>query len=78
MPATSSVAPETLTLDVVATRGGEIESRHRVHAAVVRGDGTLLARAHDPALRTWWRSCAKPFQLLPMLEDGSFDRSRMG
>lgn len=77
-PAPSAQAPETLTLDVVATRGGEIESRHRVHAAVVRADGTLVARAHDPALRTWWRSCAKPFQLLPMLEDGSFDRLGWG
>lgn len=66
-------APETLSLDVVVTRGGLVESRHRVHAAVVRHDGTLLAAARDPDLVTWWRSCAKPFQVMPMLEDGTFD-----
>ncbi len=66
-------APEALTLDVVVTRAGVVESRHRVHAAVVRFDGVLLAQAHDANLHTWWRSCAKPFQVMPMLEDGSFD-----
>ncbi len=66
-------APESLTLDVVVTRAGHVESRHRVHAAVVRADGTRIAQARDPELLTWWRSCAKPFQVLPMLLDGSFD-----
>ncbi len=70
--------PETLTLDVVVTRAGHVESRHRVHAAVVRADGTRLAQAHDPELFTWWRSCAKPFQVMPLLEDGSFDRFGWG
>ncbi len=73
-----SVGRDVLSLDVAVTRAGHVESRHRVHAAVVRADGSLLARAHDPALLTWWRSCAKPFQLLPMLEDGSFDRLGWG
>jgi L-asparaginase II len=65
--------PERLSLDVVVTRGPLVESRHRVHAAVVRHDGVRLAAAHDPELVAWWRSCAKPFQLLPMLRDGTFD-----
>ncbi len=33
----------SLELDVVATRGAEIESRHRVHAAVVGRDDSLVA-----------------------------------
>jgi L-asparaginase II len=69
----SAIGPDRLSLDVVVTRGGLVESRHRVHAAVVRHDGLQLAVARDPALVTWWRSCAKPFQVMGMLRDGSFD-----
>lgn len=69
---------EQLSLDVVATRGGVIESRHRVHAAVVGPADRLLAVAGDPALRTFWRSCAKPFQVMPLVESGGFDRAGWG
>lgn len=47
-------------------RGGMVESRHRVHAAVVRPDGTLLASVGDPDFVTFLRSAAKPFQALPL------------
>lgn len=71
----------TLSLDIVATRGALVESRHAVHAAVVRagasGD-TLLAAAGDPDAVSYWRSCAKPFQVLPVLRDGGFDCARWG
>ncbi|GJG88470.1 asparaginase [Gemmatimonadetes bacterium T265] len=71
----------TLSLDVIATRGALVESRHAVHAAVVRagpaGD-QLVAAAGDPNTVTYWRSCAKPFQVLPLLRDGGFDRARWG
>jgi L-asparaginase II len=69
----ASPAAEPLSLDVVVTRGGLVESRHRVHATVIRHDGTTVASARDPQLVTWWRSCAKPFQVMGMLRDGSFD-----
>ncbi len=59
-----------MTLDVIVTRGAVVESRHRVHAAVVDWSGRLLISARDPHLTAWWRSCAKPFQVLPMLERG--------
>jgi L-asparaginase II len=72
-PSSPAPAPEQLSLDVVVTRGGLVESRHRVHAAVVRHDGVRLATARDPELVTWWRSCAKPFQAMGMLRDGTFD-----
>jgi len=55
-------------------RGGATETVHRVHVAVVDADGTLVARAGDPALVTFWRSAAKPFQALPLVADGVADR----
>jgi L-asparaginase II len=51
-------------------RGSLLESRHRVHVAVVDASGRLVARAGDPEYRTFWRSAAKPFQALPLVEDG--------
>ena len=61
-------------LDVVAMRGSLIESRHRVHAAVVDENDRLVGGARDSALVTCSRSCAKPFQVMPLLESGGFDR----
>lgn len=66
-----------LHLDVEVTRGDTVESRHRVHAAVVEGD-QLIAGARDPHLVTMWRSCAKPFQVMPLLTSGGFDKLRWG
>ena len=60
-------------LDVIVTRGNAVESRHRVHAAVVDASDRLIGGARDPQLTTWWRSCAKPFQVMPLLESGGFD-----
>ncbi|MEJ7810346.1 MAG: asparaginase [Gemmatimonadaceae bacterium] len=65
--------PTELNLDVVVTRGGIVESRHRVHAAVVDARGALIARAGDPELVTFARSCAKPFQVMPALAFGTFE-----
>lgn len=64
---------DSLQLDVAIWRGDLLESSHRVHAAVVAADGRLLAAARDAELVTWWRSCAKPFQVIPLLESGGFD-----
>lgn len=68
----------TLEVDVVATRGSDIESRHRVHAAVVGDGDRLLATSHDPQLVSSWRSCAKPFQIMPLIEAGGFDELHWG
>ena len=68
----------TLELDVVSTRGAIVESRHRVHAAVVDARGEVVATAGDPSLFTHWRSCAKPFQVMPLIESGGFDRLGWG
>jgi L-asparaginase II len=69
---------KTLDLDVVVTRGGDVESGHRVHAAVVDATGAVIAAARDLSLVTHWRSCAKPFQVMPLLESGGFDALRWG
>jgi L-asparaginase II len=66
-----------LPLDVTITRGDTVESRHRVHAAVVE-KGELVAAARDPHLVTMWRSCAKPFQVMPLLGSGGFDKLDWG
>jgi len=65
-------------LDVIVTRGDSVESFHRVHAAVVDACDRLLAGAGDPGLVTFWRSCAKPFQVMPLLECGGFDANEWG
>lgn len=62
-----------LNLDVEVTRGAVSESLHRVHAAVVDADGAVRATARDPGLVTMWRSCAKLFQVMPLLASGGFD-----
>jgi len=53
-------------ISVAVTRGGLVESRHRVHAVKVR-DGAVVDAQGDPELVTFWRSSAKPFQALPLV-----------
>jgi L-asparaginase II len=69
---------KSLQLDVVATRGRIIESRHRIHAAVVDARGCLIAGAGECTLVTHSRSCVKPFQVMPLLDSGGFDDLRWG
>jgi L-asparaginase II len=60
-------------LDVAVSRGQGTESEHRVHAAVVGEGDELLGAARDAHSFTFWRSCAKPFQVIPFLASGGFD-----
>ncbi len=55
---------------VKATRGGHLESLHRGHLAVARPDGALLDHLGDPDFPTFLRSAAKPFQVVPVVEEG--------
>src|SRR5262245_17790202 len=64
----------TLSLEVQAWRGSILESRHRVEAAVSDVEGRLHAGTHDPHLVSSFRSSAKPFQLLALVERGHADR----
>ena len=69
---------QSYELDVVVTRGSFVESRHRVHAVVVDERGRALGGARDAYLTTFWRSCAKPFQVMPLIASGGFDRLKWG
>jgi L-asparaginase II len=59
---------------VEVMRGPAVESRHRVHVAVVDADGALRAFSGDPDWVTFWRSAAKPIQALPVVDDGAMER----
>jgi L-asparaginase II len=53
-------------ISVQVTRGGAVESAHRVHAVAVTRDGERVAEAGDAGLVTFMRSSAKPIQALPL------------
>lgn len=57
--------------EIVASviRNDQIESIHRGHIAVVYASGNLVASLGDPDYRTYIRSAAKPFQIMPLLND---------
>ena len=52
------------------TRGGKIESMHRGDIAAVDVNGKLVDSIGDAAKPMYWRSAAKPFQVLPFVERG--------
>lgn len=60
-------------LQVEVARGGLVESVHDVDVAVARGD-TVVARAGEPGRMLFARSAVKPFQALPLVEDGVVER----
>ena len=64
-------------MHVELRRGTVVESTHRVHVAVVDADRTLIAQAGDPELVTFWRSAAKPFQAMPLIEDGAAEHFKL-
>jgi L-asparaginase II len=51
-------------LTVAVTRGGLVESHHRIHAARVGPEGQLAEGHGDAGLVTFMRSAAKPIQAL--------------
>lgn len=55
-------------------RGGVEETIHHVDAVVVDERGRTVASVGDPAKITPLRSAAKPFQALPLVEDGAAAR----
>ena len=73
--ATSPVAVEA-TSPIVArvTRAGRVESIHRGFGAVCDASGRGVAGFGDSETPVFWRSAAKPFQVMPFLEAGGAER----
>jgi L-asparaginase II len=65
-----------IQIDVQVWRGSIPECVHRVQAAVSDPAGVLAVRTPSADQLTSFRSAAKPFQLLPLVERGHADRWR--
>jgi L-asparaginase II len=59
---------------VVCLRNGILESFHRVHVVLADHSGRVLASVGRRDLPVVYRSAAKPFQAVPLVEDGVVDR----
>jgi L-asparaginase II len=75
MEVTGQPAPVVrLRIEVEVWRGSIPETRHRIQVAVVDASGALVTATAEPDLVTSFRSSAKPFQLLPLVEGGHTER----
>lgn len=55
------------------TRGGRTESLHYGNIVAVHASGDVVAAAGDPEQEFFFRSSAKPFQAIPVIESGAAD-----
>ena len=55
---------------VDVSRGKAVESTHHVQGVVCSAAGDEELCAGDPEILTYWRSAMKPFQSIPLFEDG--------
>src|SRR6188472_1932557 len=62
------------TLLAETTRGGVVESVHHGVVVAANTDGKIIASAGDPSTFAFYRSSAKPFQAIPVIESGAADR----
>jgi L-asparaginase II len=62
-----------LAIEVTVLRGGTHECVHAVEGVVVDALGNVLAATARPDFPTFFRSSAKPFQMLPLVERGHAD-----
>jgi L-asparaginase II len=62
-----------LALLAEITRGDRVESVHHGSIAVVDGTGHVVAAVGDPEQFLFFRSSAKPFQAIPVVETGAAD-----
>lgn len=58
---------------VNVTRGGMVESRHRGDLVVVDVSGKVIHSVGNPYTATYWRSAAKPFQAVSLVEEGGME-----
>ena len=59
---------------VHVTRGSVVESRHLVSVVLSDTSGRVRAYAGNPDRITFWRSAAKPLQVLPLVAGGGMER----
>jgi L-asparaginase II len=64
----------SLEIEVIVWRGAIAESRHRIEATVAGPDGPPREGTADPQRIATFRSAAKPFQLLSLVERGHAER----
>ncbi len=62
---------------VHVTRDGVVESRHQASLAIADVAGRLLAEGGSPERLAFWRSAAKPVQLLPLAAAGGVAHFRL-
>jgi L-asparaginase II len=62
------------TVLVEVMREGAVESVHAGVVVVVNAGGEIVAAAGDPETFAYFRSSAKPFQAIPLVESGAADR----
>ncbi|MBI1798463.1 MAG: asparaginase [Candidatus Eisenbacteria bacterium] len=63
-----------LQVDGTVWRGAIPESRHRMQAVVTDASGRAVLETSESGLVTTFRSAAKPFQALPLVERGHAER----
>lgn len=61
-------------VSVEVLRGNLVESRHRVHFTVVNTKGEVVFSRGNSNYETFWRSAAKPFQAVPLLDAGGQEK----
>jgi L-asparaginase II len=64
--------------EIEVTRGGLVESRHRVSAAVVDTEGSIVASWGEIGAPVYPRSAIKPLQALPLILEGAADAYHLG
>jgi L-asparaginase II len=69
---------EAFVTAVEVTRGSKVESRHRAALVAVDADGRVMLQLGDPSACIWWRSAAKPFQLLACVTSGAAEAFDLG
>lgn len=55
-------------------RGVLIESQHFGYVVITDRDGNITYALGDPHFVTYWRSAAKPFQAIPLMEQGGMEK----
>ncbi|RQD71232.1 MAG: asparaginase [Tindallia sp. MSAO_Bac2] len=64
-----------MTIELVhASRNSYVENIYRGDVVVVNREGSILFELGDGKKRSYWRSSAKPFQILPFVEAGGIEK----